>query len=68
MPGAGAVHHIKSGGPKQAAVSFDVRFTPKSGHRSGHSRRQLLANIAIAASQIGSLVTTLGNAQHIMLS
>jgi hypothetical protein len=41
----------------------DVRFTPKSGHRSGHSRL-----FAMAAARIGSLVTTLGNAQHIMLS
>jgi hypothetical protein len=44
----------------------DVRFTPKSGHRSGHSR--LFASAAMAAARIGSLVTTLGNAQHIMLS
>src|SRR5262245_42516199 len=31
-----------------------VRFTSKSGHRSGHSRRQLLANAVMAASRVPS--------------
>jgi hypothetical protein len=31
-----------------------VRFTPESRHRSGHSRRQLFANAAIAASRVSA--------------
>jgi hypothetical protein len=45
---------VRSGGPKQAAVSFDVRFTPKSGHPSDHSLRQLFAKAVIAASRVGA--------------
>jgi hypothetical protein len=41
---------VKSG--QQTFVSWlrDVRFTPKSGHPSGHSLRQLFAKAVIAAS------------------
>jgi hypothetical protein len=45
---------VKGGEPKQAAVSPDVRFSPKSGHRSGHSRRQPFANAAIAPSRVAA--------------
>ena len=31
-----------------------VRFTPKSGHHSGHSRRQLSANAVMAASRVAT--------------